>query len=404
MKLADIADYVEESVKSDCVTLDDFVTTDSLLQNKAGRARASNLPPEPVSLTSFRKGDTLVANIRPYLRKIWLADRDGGCSQDVLVFRAKDQADSEYLYSLLLQESFFDYVMLAPKGSKMPRGDERHIMRFPIADLPKNQRRRIGRLLSSLDRRIALARRKIAALEKLAKEIYDYWFVQYDFPDADGRPYRSSGGRMVFSPELKRAIPEGWRVGKLGEIAEVVNGATPSTTVEKNYGGEIAWITPKDLSDQGAKFVFNGARNITQAGYDSCSTHLLPEGSVLMSSRAPIGLLSIAANQVCTNQGFKSFVPKFDGVGSFLFYYLKNHMPEIEALGSGTTFKEVSRESMLSFQVPLPEDMKFMSRWENSIDSTFKSQKNLQRSILTLTRLRDFLLPMLMNGQVEINE
>lgn len=261
---------------------------------------------------------------------------------------------------------------------------------------------RVASILSAIDRKIALNRKRIATLEAMAKEIYDYWFVQFDFPDAHGRPYKSSGGEMVYNPDLKREIPKGWEVRPLGEVAEVVNGATPSTTNPKNYDGDIVWITPKDLSDQRSKFTYGGSRTISREGYDSCSTHMLPRGSILMSSRAPIGLLSIAAVDLCTNQGFKSFVPKEIDDNLYLYYYLKEHMAQIEAMGSGTTFKEVSRESMISFPIPYESDRRAYASFVAIVKPIFNQQELLVKELARLSALRDFLLPVLMNGQVKV--
>lgn len=257
-------------------------------------------------------------------------------------------------------------------------------------------------VLSVIDCKIALNRKRIATLEAMAKEIYDYWFVQFDFLDAHGRPYKSSGGAMVYNPDLKREIPKGWEVRPLGEVAEVVNGATPSTTNPKNYDGDIVWITPKDLSDQRSKFTYGGSRTISREGYDSCSTHMLPRGSILMSSRAPIGLLSIAAVDLCTNQGFKSFVPKEIDDNLYLYYYLKEHMAQIEAMGSGTTFKEVSRESMISFPIPYESDRRAYASFVAIVKPIFNQQELLVKELARLSALRDFLLPVLMNGQVKV--
>ena len=142
---------------------------------------------------------------------------------------------------------------------------------------------------------------------------------------------------------------------KLGEIAEIVNGATPSTLEADNYDGDIVWITPKDLSNSKEKFIERGERNITQKGFDSCSTHMIPENNILMSSRAPIGLLAINKVPCCTNQGFKNLIvnQKYADV-EYLFYYLKFHINEIEQLGSGTTFKEVSKNTLQLLEVSLP--------------------------------------------------
>ena len=239
-------------------------------------------------------------------------------------------------------------------------------------------------------------------LEALAKQLYDYWFVQFDFPNENGKPYKSSGGAMVWSEKLKRNIPASWETAVVDDIAYVFNGATPSTSDEHNYGGDVIWITPKDLSDQKQKFVFQGERNISKIGYDSCSTHLLPINTVLMSSRAPIGLLAIAKAELCTNQGFKSFVPKEDRIATYLYYYLQFHIKQIEQLGTGTTFKEVSREDVLKFTILKP-CVDVLDLWEERVAALNDKQLELQKESENLTKLRDELLPLLMNGQVSLN-
>ena len=165
----------------------------------------------------------------------------------------------------------------------------------------------IASVLSCIDAKIDLNAQLCAELEAMAKTLYDYWFVQFDFPDENGKPYRTSGGAMEKCKELGREVPKGWKAGTVVDLGEIVSGATLSTTEENYYTTNgIAWITPNDLSDnEHNMFVFHGERDITEAGLSSCSAILMPAGSVLMSSRAPIGYLAIAANPVCTNQGFK---------------------------------------------------------------------------------------------------
>ena len=260
----------------------------------------------------------------------------------------------------------------------------------------------IGELFSSLDRKIALNRAINRNLETLAKQLYDYWFVQFDFPDEYGRPYKSSGGKIVWDEKLKREIPVGWEAKAICDIAEVYNGATPSTTNERNYGGDVVWITPKDLSNQQQKFVYQGERNISKDGYDSCSTHLLPKNTILMSSRAPIGLLAIAKAELCTNQGFKSFVPKDANASTYLYYYIQTHIKQIEQLGTGTTFKEVSRDDILKFLILKPSD-EILDLWETMIVAFNDKQLEIQKENENLTKQRDELLPLLMNGQVSVN-
>ena len=310
------------------------------------------------------------------------------------------QLDGKYLNALLRTKYAKEFFANNAGGS----GQRYYLSDTSIKELPLflpdfAEQKRIGKFLSAIDRKIALNRKRIATLEAMAKEIYDYWFVQFDFPDAHGRPYKSSGGAMVYNPDLKREIPKGWEVKSLGEIAEVVNGATPSTANPRNYDGDVVWITPKDLSDQRSKFTYGGSRTISREGYDSCSTHMLPRGSILMSSRAPIGLLSIAAVDLCTNQGFKSFVPKEIDDNLYLYYYLKEHMAQVEAMGSGTTFKEVSRESMISFSIPYVSDRKVYASFVAIAKPIFNQQELLGTELARLSALRDILLPVLMNGQ-----
>ena len=189
MILTDIAYYVTDKINSNDVSIEDYVTTDCILQNKKGKEIATNLPPQPCSLIHYLPGDVLIANIRPYLKKIWYADKEGGASSDVLVLRVKEGHSSKYLYALLLQDSFFDYVMLGTKGSKMPRGDKEQILRFafPTLDVPEEK---IGDLFFNLESKISLNLEINKNLEALAKQIYDYWFVQFDFPNEEGKPYK----------------------------------------------------------------------------------------------------------------------------------------------------------------------------------------------------------------------
>lgn len=154
-----------------------------------------------------------------------------------------------------------------------------------------------------------------------------------------------------------------WKPHKLSEIGSVVGGATPSTTVDAYYNGDIPWLTPKDLSNFHERYIKRGERNITKSGLNSCSAQLLPAGSVLFSSRAPIGYVAIAKNPIATNQGFKSIIPNPEKADSlFLYYLLKYNKDNIEAMGSGTTFKEVSGATMKNIEVYLPEDLEEQRR------------------------------------------
>ena len=158
MKLADIAEYVTDKINSSNISLAEYVTTDSVLPNKGGRECACNLPPAPCNLIHFQKGDVLVANIRPYLKKVWFADSSGGCSADVLAFRAKEGHSPNFLFAVLMQDSFYDYVMRGVKGSKMPRGDKEQIMRYEMPTFSSEEEKNIGRIIVDIERKIAINR------------------------------------------------------------------------------------------------------------------------------------------------------------------------------------------------------------------------------------------------------
>lgn len=144
---------------------------------------------------------------------------------------------------------------------------------------------------------------------------------------------------------------------RLDEIGLVIGGATPSTKNPAYWDGDISWLTPKDLAGFKERYIKKGSRNITLEGLNACSTQLLPKGSVLFTSRAPIGYIAIAENDICTNQGFKSVVPNSETDSLFLFYLLKQNKNRIENMGSGTTFKEVSASTMRSIKVEVPESI-----------------------------------------------
>lgn len=272
---------------------------------------------------------------------------------------------------------------------------------FP--DLIKQQS--IAAVLSALDKKIALNKQINARLEEMAKTLYDYWFVQFDFPDASGKPYKSSGGEMVFDETLKRKIPKGWEVKSLGNLAEIVGGSTPSTADSDNFcSNGTAWITPYDLSkNQDNKFISHGEIDVSEKGIKNASLKKYPAGTVLMSSRAPIGYMAIARNEVTTNQGFKSFIPNKGFSKEFVFYAVKNSLKSIMQSASGSTFKEVSAATLHSIQLIFPKH-ELVEKYTERSKKIFKIQDNLEKQNHQLTQLRDFLLPMLMNGQVSVAE
>ena len=177
---------------------------------------------------------------------------------------------------------------------------------------------------------------------------------------------------------------EEWKEYKLHEIGRIVGGATPPTKDSANYDGEISWITPKDLSNFTGRYIQKGERSITQKGFESSSCQILPKGSILFSSRAPIGYIAIAANELCTNQGFKSIIPDNNLVNNlFLYYLLKYNKEEIEGLGSGTTFKEVSAKVMQNFDIKIPsiQTQKKIADILSSLDDKIEVNKRINDNL-----------------------
>ena len=354
------------------------------------------------------KDDILFSEIRPANRRFAKVTtkntKDYVVSTKLMVLRKyNEDVDLEYFYYCLTNQPFLDILQRRAENriGSFPQITFDLLSEYAFPIPPISEQKRISSVISTLDKKIALNRQINQNLEAMAKQLYDYWFVQFDFPNEEGKPYKSSG-EMVWSEKLKRDIPASWEIKTIEDIADVYNGATPSTINEQNYGGDIVWITPKDLSDQKQKFVYQGERNISQAGYNSCSTHLLPPNTILMSSRAPIGLLSIAKTKLCTNQGFKSFVPKVENISTYLYYYLNIHIRQIEQLGTGTTFKEVSREDVLNFPILKPSDA-ILDLWEKRVSALNNKQYEIQKENEYLTKQRDEFLPLLMNGQVSVN-
>ncbi len=208
--------------------------------------------------------------------------------------------------------------------------------------------------------------------------------------------------REVF-PKRGQELPPGWRWVKLGEVATVVAGTTPSTAVEAYWGGDIVWVTPADLGQLAGRDIHGSARLITKAGFSAATLELVPAGAVVMSTRAPIGHLGIARVPLCTNQGCKAFVPSGQVSGEFLFWALKLFVPELQELGSGATFKEVSKETVEGFEVPLPplsEQRRIAGMLNERMAEAEKHRLALEAQLETINKLPAALLRKAFRGDI----
>lgn len=399
-KLSSIAYYVTDKISSNDIALSEYITTDCILQNKKGREIATNLPPQPCCLTRYQHGDVLIANIRPYLKKVWFADIDGGASSDVLVFRAKEGHSPSFLYAVLLQDSFFDYVMQGAKGSKMPRGDKEQILRYEMPTLSCSEES-IGTFFLNLDQKIRLNGQINQNLEAMAKQLYDYWFVQFDFPDENGRPYKSSGGKMVWNEKLKREIPEGWDMSLIKDIAITYSGGTPkSTNVEYYDNGEIAWINSGELN---SPIITTTTNYITKCGLENSSAKLYPSNSILVAMYgATAGKVSLLTFEACSNQAVCGVIPKVENMLYYVYFHISSLYSHFITLSTGSARDNISQNTIKNILLPIPT-RNILKLFDEKIGSIYQMIVNNYQQIDSLTMQRDELLPLLMNGQVSVN-
>ena len=396
--LGNVAYYSDEIIPTYELNLSSYITTDSLLTNKQGKCASVNLPPNSETCTRFKKGDILVANIRPYLKKIWLADIDGGCSADVLVFKTKEGYLTNFIYYALLRDDFFVHAMNGSTGTKMPRGDKDHLLEFLIPDFDYAQQEKISQTLSVLDAKIALNKKINFELEATAKLIYDYWFVQFDFPDKNGNPYKSSGGKMVYNEDLKRDIPERWRVKELSEIEpNIITGKTPSTTNSENFGGEVPFICIGDV--RGNMHITKTEQTLSKLGANSQPKKYVPKGAICVTCIASPGLVGFTTEDSQTNQQLNTLVCN-DINRYFLYFYLKDYFRFAKAK-SGNTFANMNKGDFSSIKV-IQARQESLGRFSNILNSLSNKILINSRENNMLEDLRDWLLPMLMNGQVKI--
>ena len=370
--LESICDYRQGRVKVSELNHRNYISTENMLPNKSGITTASSLP-SIESTQKFKQGDILVSNIRPYFKKIWKAKYDGGCSNDVLVFTAKEGIDQDFLYYVLSDDSFFGYVMATSKGTKMPRGDKKTIMKYQVPLFKIEKQEKIASILCKIDARIELNKEINNNLEELAQVYFNKLFIA--------------------NPKTE------WSKGSLSDLGTIVGGGTPSKQHLEYYMKDgIPWITPKDLSKDNSKFIIRGEKDISEVGFKNSSAVKIPRGSILFSSRAPIGYIAIAANEVTTSQGFKSVVPKKNASTAYIYYFLKHNLPVIESLASGSTFKEISGAGMKSVPTYIPDEAT-MLKFSDFCAPIFNKQEILEAENKKLTVIRDSLLPKLLSGE-----
>lgn len=313
----------------------------------------------------------------------------------------KDLVTNDYLFYALK-----NYVKNIVKRSQGSVFDTINLASFDLmelnihSDLPTQKS--IAKVLSDLDAKIELNNKINRELEAMAKTLYDYWFVQFDFPNADGKPYKSSGGKMVYNAELKREIPEGWEVKKLIKIEpNIITGKTPSTKVLEYFGGDIPFITIDDI--RGQLFILESERTLSILGADSQSTKYLQPGDICVSCIGTIGVIGIVSKLSQTNQQINSIAVKNLNNRYFLLNALKNYFDFNVAAKKGAVLSNMNKAEFSD--IPILDSKKEVKEDFNKIVEPLykKIETNLKQN-QHLTALRDWLLPMLMNGQVTVRQ
>jgi len=334
----------------------------------------------------FCNGDTVMARITPCLENGKTAYVDmlddgeiGFGSTEFIVMRAKTGiSDPQFVYYTAISPVFRNVAIKSMVGSSGRQRVQQSVLEELELSVPDlEEQRRIGAFLARIDEKIALNDRINDNLEQQAQSYFQELFVD-------------------------NANPE-WTTGTISDLGAVVGGSTPSKAKPEYYTESgIAWITPKDLSINKSKFVSHGENDITELGLKNSSAAIMPEGTVLFSSRAPIGYIAIAAGEVTTNQGFKSVVPKPEIGTPFVYFFLKNTLPVIEGMASGSTFKEVSGSTMKNVPAVIP-DAETLAKFSDFCAPIFAQQRILEEQNQSLATLRDNLLPKLMSGEIDVS-
>lgn len=274
------------------------------------------------------------------------------------------------------------------------------LMKLSVPCLKKQQS--IAAVLSALDKKIALNKQINARLEDMAKTLYDYWFVQFDFPDANGKPYKSSGGDMVFDETLKREIPKGWVVKKLKDAMQIVRGASPRPIDDFLSDNGIPWIKISDATATSTPFIFKTKEFIKSNG-KQYSRYLYPNTLILSNSATP-GIPRIVELECCVHDGWLIIENLKNSLfNEFMYFYFLNFKEKIMNLGSGSIFKNLKTEYIKELDLIIP-NKETLENAKTIFSDVFKKIKNTQKQNHHLIQLRDFLLPMLMNGQVSVAE
>lgn len=313
------------------------------------------------------------------------------------ILKAQHNLNIKYLYYYLNQIDFSGLVT----GSSQPKLTRESLDSILLNVPNKPTQDRVVDILWSLDKKIKLNNQINFELEAIAKLIYDYWFVQFDFPDENGKPYKSSGGKMIYNQDLKREIPEGWGAGKLSDFEQkIITGKTPSTNNKNNFDGVIPFICIGDV--RGNMYITKTEITLTEVGAAYQAKKFIPKDAICVTCIASPGLVAFATSESQTNQQLNSIICGKKENRYFLYFYLKDYFKFTKAK-MGNTFANMNKDDFSSILLPYPKD-EIVDSFSEKVKSVFESVLLNSQENNSLIELRDFLIPMLMNGQVIVRE
>lgn len=318
------------------------------------------------------EGETvIVGRVGAYCGSVYYTNESIWVSDNALAAKPKNGNDTKFLYYFLQYLNLNSYA----EGSTHPLVTQRLLNSIDAVIPPLDEQKRIAGVLSSLDDKIDLLHRENATLEALAETLFRHYFIEKPDPI--------------------------WKEGKLGDILSVKGGTTPSTNEPKYWNGNIAWTSPRDVTTLNGMYLFKTERTITEEGLAKISSGLLPAGTLLMSSRAPVGVLAFAEIPVAINQGYIAIIDDKGYPKEFIYLWLKENMEAVHSYSNGSTFMEISKTAFKSLDITIP-DIETVSRFTVQVKPLFEKIKFNQQQILTLAVQRDTLLPRLMSDEVKV--
>lgn len=373
-KMSDICTYRKGKVDVGCLDTKTYVSTENMLPNKGGITEAASLP--SVALTQeYKKGDVLVSNIRPYFKKIWRAKYDGGCSNDVLVFQAKENIDKGFLYYVLANDEFFAYSMATSKGTKMPRGDKLSIMQYEVPNFDLVTQRKISGLLGAIDNKIELN-------NTINNNLQQQLFALYD--------------ELITTDEICETV-------ELKTLCAFQEGyVNPPQTHPEYFDGSVKWLRAVDINES---FIIETSRTLTIHGFESAkkSALLFQPNTIAISKSGTIGRIGIVADYMCGNRAVINIRPLNPIQLPLIYAYLKSKQGDFPDLAVGSVQKNLYVSLLEPLQVELP-DTESIAQFCNIGYGLLMQIHNNCKENLALVNLRDVLLPKLMFGEIDVSD